>query len=282
MTTILSPSPADIVAALDDASTRHVTNHGSKVIWRVWGDGYPLVLMHGGSGSWMHWVRNIEGLARDFMLIVPDLPGFGDSDEPPKPLSADAMALSLRHGLDTILGPDRRFAIAAFSMGGVLGGHLARHCADRVETLVLIGTAGLLLRRAPMERLHSWRRLGTEAEKLAAHRRNLEILMLHDPAKIDDLAVHVQMQSVSRAKLRGPDVAASGTLRPCLAAMACRVATIWGEQDPTAAPYFDERKALLDELRPDASFEVFPGIGHWLQYEAPDLFNRHLPTLVRP
>ena len=26
----------------------------------MWGEGRPLVLLHGGTGSWMHWVRNVE------------------------------------------------------------------------------------------------------------------------------------------------------------------------------------------------------------------------------
>ena len=52
-------------------------------IWRPDGDegitGEVLVLLHGGSGSWTHWVRNIEVLSTYYEVIVADLPGLGDA-----------------------------------------------------------------------------------------------------------------------------------------------------------------------------------------------------------
>ena len=54
-----------------------------KMVWHLWGSGTPLVLLHGGSGSWSHWVKNIEELSKHYRLLVPDLPGLGDSDNPP-------------------------------------------------------------------------------------------------------------------------------------------------------------------------------------------------------
>ena len=55
------------------------------MVWRVWGVGEPLVLFHGGSGSWTHWIRNIPELSRHYELWVPDIPGLGGSAMPPKP-----------------------------------------------------------------------------------------------------------------------------------------------------------------------------------------------------
>ena len=51
--------------------------HGLAV--RCWGRGAPLVLLHGGMGSWTHWGRNIGALARKFTVITLDMPGYGDS-----------------------------------------------------------------------------------------------------------------------------------------------------------------------------------------------------------
>ena len=44
----------------------HVTAAGVKAL-RV-GSGPTLLLLHGGTGSWTHWVRNIEPLSRRFSL----------------------------------------------------------------------------------------------------------------------------------------------------------------------------------------------------------------------
>ena len=55
---------------------RHATPCGDgEVVWHTWGTGEPLVLLHGGSGSWTHWIRNVEALAAaGRRVVVPDLP----------------------------------------------------------------------------------------------------------------------------------------------------------------------------------------------------------------
>ena len=49
------------------------------VAFREFGAGEPLVLMHGGAGSWQHWVRNVDALASAFRVIAIDQPSYGDS-----------------------------------------------------------------------------------------------------------------------------------------------------------------------------------------------------------
>ena len=86
-------TPSEFIAALNRAGTRRTTSNGTgDVVWRIWGTGDPLVLLHGGTGSWMHWVRNIEALSQDFMLLAPDTPGSGESATPTPPLSAERIA----------------------------------------------------------------------------------------------------------------------------------------------------------------------------------------------
>jgi 2-hydroxy-6-oxonona-2,4-dienedioate hydrolase len=279
--TISQSTPAEFIAALDRLSTRHTTPNGAgEVVWRVWGAGPPLVLLHGGTGSWMHWVRNIEDLSGDFMLLVPDLPGSGESGNPPAPISADSIGAILAAGLASIIGPQTGFAVAGFSMGGLIAGYLVRHAGARAQCLVLVGATGTGAPRGPME-LKSWRRLASDAEKAATHRHNLGILMIHDQAKIDALAVHMQMINAERSRIRGKHVSHTGTLAEGLAGFAGRLAGIWGEFDATAVPYMAERAEKLRQFQPRAVFDVFPGVGHWVQYEAPQAFNRRLRELVR-
>ena len=49
----------------------------------------PLVLLHGGSGSWTHWVKNVLHLSQTRDVWGLDLPGFGDSTLPPDVRDAD-------------------------------------------------------------------------------------------------------------------------------------------------------------------------------------------------
>ena len=282
--------PAQFIAILEGAGERHTTaidgtgkagpGAAGDVVWHSWGRGEPLVLLHGGTGSWLHWVRNVEPLARDYTVLVPDLPGSGESASPPPPISAESIARSISSGIAAIIGEQAPFCIAGFSMGGLIAGYVASQCAPRARVLVLVGSSGMEGPRSPMAPLVSWRRLATEEEKLATHRKNLSILMIHDPNRIDALAVHAQARNAVASRVRGKHVSNTGALSRCLPGFAGRIAGIWGEHDPTAAPHFDERRVRLNQFRRDASFELVPGVGHWVQYEAHEWFNKRMLELL--
>src|SRR5215831_4771929 len=96
--------PATHVATIEAlASRRHTRAAGGSMVWRAWGEGRPLLLLHGASGSWTHWIRNILPLAEHFRVLAPDLPGFGDSDALPEPHTAERLADGVVSGLDEIL-----------------------------------------------------------------------------------------------------------------------------------------------------------------------------------
>src|SRR6266536_391255 len=99
---------ADFVAHIESLGARAVIPCGAgAMVWRIWGEGPPLVLLHGASGSWAHWIRNVLWLAARFRVLVPDLPGFGDSDMPPAPHTVDGLASVLAAGLDiTVPAPE--------------------------------------------------------------------------------------------------------------------------------------------------------------------------------
>ena len=55
----MQESPEDIINRLDAFSERRDTPCGEgTMVWRAWGGGVPLVLLHGGFGSWTHWISN--------------------------------------------------------------------------------------------------------------------------------------------------------------------------------------------------------------------------------
>ena len=58
----------------------------------------------------------------------------------------------------------------------------------------------------------------TGAEVVAAHRHNLAVLMFGDPAQIDGLAIHLQMENVRTARGRAGGFPASDSLRRVIAA----------------------------------------------------------------
>jgi pimeloyl-ACP methyl ester carboxylesterase len=105
--------------------------------------------------------------------------------------------------------------------------------------------------------------------------------MIHDPANIDALALYMQKANAERSRVRGKHVSHTGSLTQCLPHVQGRIAGIWGEHDATGAPYLAERRDLIRQYRPDAPFEIVPGAGHWVQYEAAATFNPWLRNVLR-
>src|SRR5687767_9478449 len=94
-----------IDAILSQAEAFETPCGDGKMVWHRWGKGRPVVLLHGGSGSWMHWIRTIPALASHYTLWVPDQPGFGDSALPPDPVTPQSYAELVKQGIDAL--PER-------------------------------------------------------------------------------------------------------------------------------------------------------------------------------
>ena len=91
--------PAVFLERLEGAAQRTETPCGDgTMVWRSWGAGPVLVLFHGGAGSWRHWAHNIDDLSRECRLLVPDLPGLGESAMVPEPETAESVAAVLARG----------------------------------------------------------------------------------------------------------------------------------------------------------------------------------------
>ena len=266
----------EIVAIVDGvaAEARRIETPcgDGAMVWRVWGGGPPLVLLHGGYGSWTHWIRNVLPLARRFTVIAPDLPGLGESATPPEPHTAEGLAAIIVKGLGIVLPKDAAPHLAGFSFGGVLGGHVAAQLGDGLRALTHVGSNGLGLVRQPtaLQRVPTG---ASAAEALAVHRHNLGALMIADPAKIDELAVYIQSQNAPRGRVRSRRFSRADTLARALPLVRARLDGIWGARDATAYPHLDERARVLRSFQPEARFEVISGAGHWVQYEAADRFN---------
>src|SRR5213080_3353853 len=121
------------------------------MIWHVWGEGPPLALLHGGYGSWMHWIRNVLPLSRQFRVIAPDLPGLGESATPPEPWTAEGLAAIIVSGLESLLPKGASPHLAGFSFGGVIGGSVAAELGDRLRGFTVVGSNGLGLTRSPTD-----------------------------------------------------------------------------------------------------------------------------------
>jgi pimeloyl-ACP methyl ester carboxylesterase len=243
---------------------------GARMRWRRIGTGPHLLLVHGGQGSWLHWVRNIEALAAKFTLWLPDLPGCGESDGIAEPITMQGLVAPLRHGLDSLVGATTEICVAAFSFGAVAAAGLIAE-RGHVKRFAMVGGTGHGLPRRTAE-LRKWKDLADGPEQDDAHRYNLSQQMLHDPAAIDNIAVLVHREAMQRARLRSRPLSRSTVMRDALEGIRIPILMLWGEHDVTALGEATARD--MAQGHPNRQWQVVAGASHWLQYERPELVDR--------
>jgi len=252
---------------------------GGHMVWHMWGAGPPLVLLHGGSGSWTHWLRNIEALSDRYRLIVADMPGLGDSDMPPEgfdpkdyPTSVPQLATHITAGIDDILGTDAPFRLCGFSFGSIAGAYVAAAGGTRLQSYTLVGSSAF---GWPWDGLRtpflSMSREMSEAQRLEVQRANLSNAMM--TMEVGDDTAAMQLANVERARVRSHGVTQTDTIQAGLAKVGAPLNGIWGREDIFAQPNLQRIEDLLRGLDPGARFEIIDGAGHWVMYDAPEAFN---------
>ncbi len=126
---------------------------GQKVhFWRG-GAGFPLLLIHSAWGdAEFSWGSVWDGLSGSFMVIAPDLPGFGQSSHMTPP-SLQAMAKLLKELLDAL--QVKRVAVAGNSFGGGVARQLAGDFPETVSRLMLVDGGHIPHLSAPFRKLIS-------------------------------------------------------------------------------------------------------------------------------
>lgn len=270
-----------LIARIDALSTHHDAEHaGVRVRWRRFGSDdtrTPLVLLHGGHGSWMHWLRNVEALSASRTLWLPDMPGFNESDAPPKPqagqAAVDPLLDALSGTLDSMIGARAEIDLGGFSFGGLVAAKFGQR-RGQIRRLVLMGSGGHgTLRRMTVEMIN-WRAAEDRDQERAALLHNLAALMLHDRAAIDALAFTIHDISCHGTRFRSKEVSQSGGLQAALNAIGGPQLLLWGEHDVTA-----DSRPLVAQLvggRPEREGVVIDGAGHWVQFERAQEVNEAL------
>ena len=232
-----------------------------------------VVLLHGGSGSWLHWFRNIEALRQEFDVVAVDLPGLGDAAMCPVESDAHSAATVTSDALLKLIDGD--FHIVAFSWGCTVTAIIMKKVEARLKSAMLTGPAsvGNLPRRMQMKPLIKRTPEMSRQEVLAVQRENLARLMIHDREQIDDLAVLIQDMNTTRARFSSPQYARATLVIDGLRSTSTPLYVIYGEYDAPAYPDLEARREVFQSIRPDIRFEIVDNAGHWLQYEQPDVFN---------
>jgi pimeloyl-ACP methyl ester carboxylesterase len=112
--------------------------HGVKISYRVYGNGFPVILIHGYGAKKEIWKPQVAEMSKRFKLVTFDLRGTGESDRPNIPYTMKMMAEDV-NGLAEFLNIKKAHIIGR-SFGGMIAQNVSLLYPEKVEKLVLIAT----------------------------------------------------------------------------------------------------------------------------------------------
>jgi pimeloyl-ACP methyl ester carboxylesterase len=221
--------------------------------WWSGGEGAVVVLLHGAGDHAGTWALVAPALAESYRVLVPDLPGHGDSAPAAGPLSFSQIVDGLAALLDEE-APGRRVALVGNSMGGWAALLYAIRHPERVRHLVLENATALRGEGSPLELVPTSRAQAQDlADKvLGAAARPLPGFVL------DDMMRELASGPVARMVVSDWE---RFLLDGRLGEIEVPVDLIWGERDGVLPLAMADRTAA--QLR-DARLHVIPGGGHIL------------------
>ena len=105
--------------------------HGKKLVYHLHGNGRPVVLVHGFAETSRVWMNQVEMLSRHFELIIPDLPGSGESERIPD-MSMEGFAEVIKTLLDDHFQATGRTNTALVTLiGHSMGGYITLAFAEK-------------------------------------------------------------------------------------------------------------------------------------------------------
>jgi pimeloyl-ACP methyl ester carboxylesterase len=123
---VLPPTPAPI----HSERRGHAKVNGINIYYAEYGQGSPVILLHGGLANADYWGNQIKALAPYHTVIVMDSRGHGRSTRNSQPYGYDLMADDVVALMDVLKVP--KGDIVGWSDGGILGLDLAMRYPDRV------------------------------------------------------------------------------------------------------------------------------------------------------
>jgi|TARA_B100001093_G_scaffold395835_1_gene382781 pimeloyl-ACP methyl ester carboxylesterase len=261
-----------------------IKSKDSKVCWRSWGKGKPLILLHGGYGSWAHWIKQAIPFSKNYNVLIPDMPGFGESEDLNLPHTPEKISANIAETLLKLISPEETPIICGFSFGGLIAGHLSYNLIERglnPEKLILVGPGGLGAKRGEMRNMIARHSKMSEEEIYQAHKTNLEILMMHDATKVDDWSIHIQKQNTDAHRIKSRPISSTDTLARILEKQDVPLFLLWGEKDASVGVYLEDRMSILRDINSKVRFHVEYNLGHWIMYENDVIFNKILNNFIQ-
>ena len=243
--------------------------YGGKIAYERYGSGENLlVILHGWGCNKEMFTPVAEHLAKRYTVIVPDMPGFGESPEPSRPFSVADYAELYKEfiksfGFDSVslLGHSYggRIIIKLFSLGDL---------PFSIRRVCLVDAAGVRPKKSFGQRL-----------SLLCYKGGRRILSLPPLKKLFPDAVEnwrkkrgsADFNSASEVMKKTLVLAVNEDLTPCLKNITAPTLLFWGDKDD-ATPLSDAK--IMEKKIPDAGLVVLQGGSHFSFLENTPYFLR--------
>ncbi len=221
-----------------------------RLLYRDYGDGPPLVLVHGLVGSARWWRYNVPAFAPHFRVYVVELVGFG-SNRALRPARISDSAELLAAFIARL--PDGRADVIGHSMGGQIAMHLAANHPERVRRLVLATASGML--RADLFRM---------ALRLPGAGLTMR------PNFAPRLAIDALRSGPINLLMSAIDIL-SNDVQAALGKITAPTLLIWAERDALVPLSVGE---AVQQAIPGSQLRVIKRAGHVVMWDRPQEFNR--------
>ena len=217
--------------------------NGVKIYYEVYGEGDPLVLLHGAGQSIGGFINQIDEFSESFKVIAIDSRGRGNSTDNKDILTYVNQAKDVKDLLDVL--KIESVNIVGWSDGGIIGLILAKDHPLKVKKLVAMGANifpnGLL------------------DERLESHKKTLEE-MKSNSTNPNSINFKLYNLLSNYPKMDYPDLKLIKSPTLIMA----------GDHDVIK----DEHTIKMFQSIPNAHLAILPGTTHWFPSEDPKLFNK--------
>jgi 2-hydroxy-6-oxonona-2,4-dienedioate hydrolase len=275
----------------EQSTSRYVQTKQWKIHYNEMGSGYPVIMLHGGgpgASGWSNYQNNARVLSKQFRVIMPDVPGYGKSDEFDPNIEGipKAQAESIKLLMDAL--NIEKAAFIGNSMGSVITLNLAVEHTERVSHIVAMGAAmgglGLPMTMSPAGPTAGMQVLvQTYRDPSTENFRRLCEAMLFDSSHITDELLSERSKSatdnpkhlenfIKRTELgkMTPKTSEATELAAKLPSIKIPSLIIHGRDD-RIVPLEASLRVL--SLLPNSQLLIFNRCGHWAQIEHGKVFN---------
>lgn len=251
------------------------TVNGIKINYEQKGEGDLIVLLHGWGSNIKLFANLIDLLSKKYMVVAMDMPGFGESAEPPSAWCVDdyvnfVIDFLKDYSTDKVM-------LLGHSFGGrvIIKLNSRKNLPFKITKVILVDSAGILPPKSNKKSLRTYYYKAGKAVLSTGIAKKIAPDALENFRKKMGSADYVAASPLMRQVLVK---VVNEDLEPLLPNIKCPTLLIWGVND-TATPLSDGEK--MEKLIPDAGLVKLENAGHYSFLEQQFTFNRVMSSFMK-